>query len=402
MRINLVRLAPENDPLRARDFDDAVLPFYYALARLGHRVEIVDNRLDPAALSLVFGANIDPARNWLRRGPRCVIINLEQFRLESANWGRDEAYQELLAKNEVWDYSAGNVAFLKNKGIEAGFFKFGYVPEMSRLADSGPGDVDALFYGALNERRLEIMEALGRAGICVKRLSGVYALERERYIQHSKMVLNIHSGRQATLEIIRLSYLLANRKAVVSELNADTEHYPELAQACAFFPYEKLVEGAAEFFSDARRLQAQAEAGFRAFSALSLVDELRPLVGRLQFFAGSVLAGEDGAQPAEENASDRRLDILDSPVTDGEDRSFLSGSWADWVTPEKGLPAEPDYRSQARWLLRLTLLKTRCKAWRYRRRLHSLTGDKKCWYLRKLDRLEYDIEKIGKILAASR
>lgn len=412
MRINLVRLVPENDIIRGRVFDDAVLPFYYALRRLGHQVDMANNRLDPAALSLVFGANVDPAQGWLHRGPRCVIVNLEQLRLDSANWGRDEVYLDLLAKNEVWDYSAGNIEFLKNKGIEAGFFKFGYVPEMSRLAAGGPGGIDALFYGALNERRLLVMEELGRAGIKVKWLNDVYGPERERAIYNSKIVLNIHSGRQANLEVIRLGYLWANRQAVVSELNGDTEHYPELAQACAFFPYERLVEGAAAIFGDAKKLRDQAEAGFRAFSSLSLMAELRPLVGRPRFFTGTGAAEaglDEGCggldQPAgAEPGADARLDRLADPAAaGGADRSFLSGPWVDWLTSDEGLEVtEPDYHRRPKWLLRLAVMQKRIKAWRYRGRVRRCTGQKKCWYMRKLDRLERDLDEMKNALAGGR
>lgn len=409
MRVNLVRLVPENDIIRGRVFDDAVLPFYYALRRLGHQVEMVNNRLDPAALSLVFGANVDPAQSWLRRGPRCVIVNLEQFRLDSAGWGRDEVYLDLLAKNEVWDYSAGNIEFLKNKGIEAGFFKFGYVPEMSRLAGGSPNRIDALFYGALNERRLLVMEELGRAGIRVKWLNDVYGLERERAIYDSRVVLNIHSGRQANLEIIRLSYLLANRKAVVSELNEDTERYPELEGACAFFPYDRLAAGAAELFGREDRLREQAEAGFRAFSSISLVDELRPLAGPRRFFTGAESAGAGGGPETARGplAGEKDRGRLDAPAEPGaaedESRSFFSGPWADWITPDDGLKVSaPDYSSRPLWLLRQALFRKMFRAWRYRRRVRRCAGRKKCWYMRKLDRLEREIGEMAKAMAARR
>lgn len=384
--IKLVKLVP-GDVMRGLVFDDAVLPFYYALQRLGHKVEIASNRLDPGALNIVFGANIEPSAPWLNQGPRSVVVNLEQFRLEGGRWAGDTDYLNLLAANEVWDYSASNVVFLHEKmNIEANFFRFGLVPEMCRLA-SGPGQsVDVLFYGALNERRLKIIEALDHAGATVRWLNNVYGQKRDQAIYQARAVINIHSGRCANLEVIRLGYLWANRRAVISEFNDDTERYPGLEAACAFFPYDRLVEGTLDLLGQDGQLVAQAESGYQSFAALSMVEELKTLVGRGFFTSAALASGEGNDSPPVEDRLDSQQEACGSGYP-----AFLSGPWLDWASPGEGGETCVAIQVGPRWKLWLKCRLLQLRAWRYRQAIARSQGLKKYWRKSKLERLEEEI-----------
>jgi|GEM_PF-1284996 len=280
MHFSLVKVVGSN-PIHAKLFDDAILPFFFALRRLGYEVEILTNRLNPSSQNLVFGANVNSNAAWLRQPVNRTIINLEQFKNLSGGRFYDEYYLDLLSKSRVWDYSPRNIAYLKdNFGLEAGLFRFGYVQEMSRIRSNPNGQIDVLFYGGLNHWRLRIITQLAEMGIKVTCLDDCYGLERDRAIYEAKLVLNIHKGRPATLEMVRLGYLWANHKAVVSEFNDDTECYEGLETACACFPYEQLANGVREVLADEKQRCSLAEAGFQAFSGLCLTTELEKLVGR--------------------------------------------------------------------------------------------------------------------------
>ena len=396
MRIKLVKCVPANI-MRGRVFDDVALPFFYALSRLGHQVEITNNALDATALNIVFGANIDPLIPWLKDGPRCVIVNLEQFRLEGGRWAGDEDYLALLAANEVWDYSESNVEFLKDRlGRSAAYFRFGYVPEMSRIRPNHDGGLDVLFYGALNDRRAHILAGLDRAGARVRWVDDAYGLQRDRVLYDSKVVVNIHSGRGANLEIVRLGYLMANRKAVASEFNHDTERYSGLETACAFFPYEELVEGTLELLKSEERRRQQAEAGFAAFSAFSLTDSLRELLGRRCFPAGEFSPGSDADNARPQTAAvdlNFRLDVDRAAETEpAAIPPFLTGPWVDWAGPEEEEPPavsdRPDRRRE-----HLALWAKRIRAFRYRF-LIRIWPHKKHWRINKLEKIEREISDL--------
>jgi SAM-dependent methyltransferase len=63
-----------------------------------------------------------------------------------------------------------------------------------------------------------------------------------------------------------VSYLLANRKAVVSEIDVDTEADTGIRDAVAGVPYQRLVEKCIELAFDGAARRAVADQGFRIFS----------------------------------------------------------------------------------------------------------------------------------------
>ena len=107
----------------------------------------------------------------------------------------------------------------------------GFVPQMQHIAPAAEQPTDVLFYGSINDRRRAILNALQRRACSVRCLYGVYGAERDRAIAEAKVVLNVHFYEDSIHEIVRTSHLLANRKAVVCECNADTEIDDDIRRA---------------------------------------------------------------------------------------------------------------------------------------------------------------------------
>ena len=63
-------------------------------------------------------------------------------------------------------------------------------------------------------------------------------------------------------ELVRVSYLLANRKAVVAECNPGTEIDPDIADAVQLAPYEGLVGACVELVANSGSRGALSERGF--------------------------------------------------------------------------------------------------------------------------------------------
>jgi hypothetical protein len=117
-----------------------------------------------------------------------------------------------------------------------------------------------LFYGSLNERRTRKLHDLLDAGLKVKVLPlGTYGAERDECIANSKVVLNVHYYTPGIMEIVRLSYLWANRKCVVTEATYKTAgfHYDDLVDACVEFVKDEgmRVEAEDRCFRVVRRLR---------------------------------------------------------------------------------------------------------------------------------------------------
>jgi hypothetical protein len=65
-------------------------------------------------------------------------------------------------------------------------------------------------------------------------ICGMYGTARDDLIARSKLVLNINKHASRIFEIVRVSYLLANGKAVVADRTADTYVEPDIEDGVAF------------------------------------------------------------------------------------------------------------------------------------------------------------------------
>ena len=110
MHINIVKAGAGH-----RGFDDVILPLYYALSRLGHKVEITRNTYPARCLNIIFGAHEGKEFPFESVPADSIIYNLEQV-VQGGNAMR-EHYFEALDRFTVWDYSLRNVGVLKAAGM---------------------------------------------------------------------------------------------------------------------------------------------------------------------------------------------------------------------------------------------------------------------------------------------
>jgi hypothetical protein len=233
------------------------------LRALGATVSQAVNQLAvPGPQPILFGANLlgDAVVDVLP--PGTIVYNLEQID-ESSSWC-SATYFRLLQSCQVWDYSARNISSLARLGVTENVrhVPVGYVPELTRITAAQLEDIDVLFYGSLNDRRNNVISQLRQAGLNAHAVFGVYGAARDALIARSKVVLNMHYYDANIFELVRVSYLLANRKAVVAECNPGTEIDPDIVDAVRLAPYEGLVSACAELVANSQGRRALAERGF--------------------------------------------------------------------------------------------------------------------------------------------
>jgi len=176
----------------------------------------------------------------------------------------------------VWDYSLANIAKLRQLGIHhAAHAPVGYIPEMTRIVPQENPDIDVLFYGCINDRRQQVLVDLIAAGVKMEALFGIYGQERDAYIARSKIVLNMHFYEAKVFEIVRVSYLLANRAFVISEQGSNPEEEAYFADGVVFTPYENLVQSCLDYLTQDAERQAIAQRGFEKIQQCSAVVYLQ-------------------------------------------------------------------------------------------------------------------------------
>lgn len=253
-------------------FREVAESLHYGLLTLGHDAVLTD-RLDlNDRRTIVLGSNLLPSLG-LEPPPKSILYNLEQCS-DDSTWITPELLR-LFRRYQVWDYSQLNIERFATRDVpRPRHVPIGYVPELTRIVP-GPEDVDVLFYGSLNERRQAVLDNLRRRGLRVEWLFGAYGPVRDAWIARSKLVLNMHFYDAKVFEIVRVSYLLANRRAVVSERGADSVEDRDLEPGVAFADYNQLADRCVELLSDDHARLELAERGYQAFSARSQAAILR-------------------------------------------------------------------------------------------------------------------------------
>jgi hypothetical protein len=159
-------------------------------------------------------------------------------------------------------------------GIRAAHCGIGYAPELTRIAPA-PEDIDVLFVGSVNERRRIVLKQLAERGVNVDARFNLYGPERDAFVARARIILNVHFYDARLFEMVRVSYLLANRKCVVSETGADTAFEREFGSGIAFAPYAALAETCMRLLQNPAARREVADAGFERFKAMPQTEYLR-------------------------------------------------------------------------------------------------------------------------------
>lgn len=272
-KFGIVQIKPAKY-VHAAAFDEIAYGLMAGLLELGHKALHQTNAIVPDGRNIVLGAHL-LHKSALESLPKDTIIyNFEQ--LSRDGWFMNSAYQHALSSFEVWDYSEKNIEYLKalDEPVNVKHVPIGYAKALSNIPKQSKQDIDVLFYGSMNDRRNKIIKDLKAAGMRVSVLTGVYGAQRDAAIARAKVVLNMHFYETQIFEIARVSYLLANKKAVVSEVNPETHIDPELVECVKFAEYDALVEACKEIVSDEEKRHALEQAGFEGFSGLKQSDFL--------------------------------------------------------------------------------------------------------------------------------
>lgn len=211
------------DYIHSRCFEELSLSLCAGLQELGYSAKETTSADDMQGRVIVLGAHLLTIYPSMRIPANAIIFNTEQIRPD-ALW-MSNAYMDLLRKHTVWDYSHENLHALAKRGVEGidcgvqGIYcGIGYHEVLTRIQPAEYQDIDVLFYGSTNVRRMKIINEIRAAGINIFVAPlGTYGAERDALIARSKIVLNLHFYEDAPFEIVRCSYLWANEKCVVSE-----------------------------------------------------------------------------------------------------------------------------------------------------------------------------------------
>jgi|GEM_PF-566531 O-methyltransferase/8-demethyl-8-(2,3-dimethoxy-alpha-L-rhamnosyl)tetracenomycin-C 4'-O-methyltransferase len=247
--------------LHSDAFREVAESLQFGLRRLGHAAAIFENVVDPSATNIILGAHLLNEEDQQALPEQSIIYNLEQLGAPHLGVG----YYRLAERYRIWDYSPINVQRWNQLTCAhpVRLVEVGYVPELCRIAPAAVQDIDVLFYGSMTEPRMAVLRQLEQAGVRVHAAFGVYGKERDALIARAKIVLNLHCYETQLFEVVRVSYLLANSKAVISETSPDIGDFEHAVIAV---PYGLIVQSCLGLLQEERRrrlLESQGSAFFQ-------------------------------------------------------------------------------------------------------------------------------------------
>ena len=257
---------------------DAVV---WALRGLGHEADAAVNATRPDAINIVIGAQMLDEAQLAQLPPRTVIYNLEQMARVPLEHLKP-VLRAMAGRFPIWEFSEANLpAWSAFGATRVQYVKIGWAPVLERILRAQRQDIEVLIYGTPSDERLELYQALCRANITALFVFGIYGAERDALIARSKIVVNASAYESRIFEIVRVSYLLANAKAVVSLVHPDTFIEPDMREAVHFAARDRIVEDCLALLDDDASRTALEERGRNAMRGRDMREILRPVVAKL-------------------------------------------------------------------------------------------------------------------------
>lgn len=230
LRVKKVNLTLFRPPISAWDcmnsYMEVIDSLQWGFQVLGYECSFRLNEIDRSCVNIVFGfaaalnaGNVFP--------PGTILYNLEQY--AGFEPKSPEMFATIADRYQIFDYCQANLEWWHqfHPRFTPYYARVSYAPCLSRIGTQENEDIDILFVGALYPARAESLFACGKpmsqTAHSVVSLTNIWGKQRDEFISRSKVLLNLSNPSADTriFEIVRVSYYLANRKAVICEARGD-------------------------------------------------------------------------------------------------------------------------------------------------------------------------------------
>ena len=282
-KVNLSLYKPQNSCMNVQDsFMEVIESLWWGFTDLGFKCTFRINEVDRNCLNIAFG--------WVAAfyaglmdiyPPGTILYNFEQWsgkRLIEEN----PVFHQIAQRFQIWDYSINNIDRWNelNPKFTPFYAKVSFSPNLIKI-EPAEEDIDILYIGSLGASRAEKVTACqGNIGLnrnSVVAVSGIWGKRRDDFISRSKVLLNLSypNSKYTVFEIVRVSYYLANRKAVVCEKHPDLEIEDDMRRVLKFVDPTEFAIVCDNLVHDSEKRKAYAEECFEVFSQRDVRDVIR-------------------------------------------------------------------------------------------------------------------------------
>lgn len=256
-------------------YDEVTETVLWGLRALGHAASYAVNHFRPDAINIVFGAHNISLDLLKTLRPDTIIYNLEQmYGIYGAELTEDnlirirEVYDWAAANRTIWDYSQKNIEAVKGANPDANILHvpIAYAPILERVKPAQEQDIDILFIGMPHQYRLEVYREICERWLKAIFVCGLYGESRDELIGRSKLVMNIGAGvDNGIFSIVRSSFFLANRKAVVADVTPNMHIEADIQGAIRFATREQIALACADLLANDEERKALELEGYEIF-----------------------------------------------------------------------------------------------------------------------------------------
>jgi hypothetical protein len=263
-QFNVVHMVPQVPSRTAMHglygYREVIETLAWGLKDIGHDAIVSENRFYSTRINIIVGAQMLAADALQALPKETIIYNFEQLVGLDPRELKD-SLKSVAKQFRIWDYSERNLPMWQTLGaIHAPVqVPVGWAPVLSRIEklSQADQDIDALIYGLPGPLRLQVLSDLCYQGARCLFVCGMYGEARDRLIARSRLVLNINLYDQSRIfEIVRVSYLLSNAKAVVADIREGTFVEPDIQPAVAFCKPAALAATCMKLLDDPRAREA--------------------------------------------------------------------------------------------------------------------------------------------------
>lgn len=266
-------------------FEDAAHAVADALEAIGLRPTMAANEFLREGTNYIFGAHTITAPAVIAALPMSsVIVNSEPF---AQSHQVDIAWNTLaqaINGRHVWDYSIRNLSAMDRFGVRPrtqSWVPLGYAERLRRVARTVDRDIDVLFYGSLNHRRMHVLQQCEERGLRVHAAGqSCFGEARDALLGRSKLLLNIGLVENSVFEQYRVFYVLTNGVPVVTEMAAGEQLGLVYEQGLAIEGYGGLAQRCEALVRDAEKRSALEARAIQAARSIDTTARIREALAR--------------------------------------------------------------------------------------------------------------------------
>jgi len=245
MKFSLVQYNPFYPKIGILDsYNEVVDSIHWGFIQMGFQVSRQMNNFDTDAINIVFGFQIPLQLGIINNFPsNTIFYNFERY--SDSNLKGTAA--EYVANNfQIWDYSLSNIEVWRslNPRFNPYHAYICHSDNLEKIPNDKLKDIDVLYYGNITPDRTDSLQKIAKlkndlTGLSVVTLCNIWGEQRDEFIARSKIVVNFSRGN--IFEIVRVSYLMANKIAVVSDFNENLHIESDLRECLLFAKSEEIM-----------------------------------------------------------------------------------------------------------------------------------------------------------------